>query len=92
MDDFFKPEDYMPDEEADDVVEDSAKRRIPVQLTVVEALEVAENFKQKMIDESYDVMIEDGEAEVKVPLEVVDALEVLIHYANTSFEVDEEEF
>ena len=89
MDDFFKPEDYMP--EQDDVVEDS-KRRIPVQMTVVEALEVANDFKQKMVDENYDVMIEDGEADVKVPLEVVDALEVLVHYVNTSFELDSEEF
>lgn len=76
--------------EDDDVVEDS-KRRPPIQLTVVEALEIADAFKQKVIDESYDVMIEDGEAEVKVPLEVIDALEVLVHYVNTSFDVNEGE-
>jgi hypothetical protein len=90
MDDFFKPEDYMGEENADDVVEDSSKRRIPVQMTVVEALEVADNFKQKLIDETYDVMIDEGEAEVKVPLEVVDAIDVLVHYVNTSFEIDDE--
>ncbi len=76
--------------QSDDVVEDS-KRRVPIQLTVVEALEIADTFKQKIIDESYDLMIEDGEADVMVPLEVIDALEVLVHYVNTSFEIEDDE-
>jgi hypothetical protein len=81
------------DDNSDSPIDDSievAQRKVPVQMTVIEAVEVLDAFKQKLVDESYDVMLEEGESEVKVPVEVVDALEVMIHYVNTSFELEED--
>ena len=59
-------------------------------MTVVEAVEVLEQFKQRLVDDHYEKMLEDGEADVRVPMEVVDALEVMVYFANTSFILDDD--
>lgn len=77
------------DEDSGNPIEEP-KRRVPPQMTVVEAVEVLEQFKQRLVDDHYEKMLEDGEADVRVPMEVVDALEVMVYFANTSFILDDD--
>lgn len=88
--DYKQIQENLDDDDAGAPLEDTAPKRVPPQLTVGESVDVLEQFKQKLVDESYEEMLQEGEAQVKVPMEVVDALEVMLHYVNTSFEMDEE--
>lgn len=55
-------------------------------MTVIEAFEILETFKQKMVDENYDALLEDGETDMRVGFEVLEALEVATYYFNTETE------
>ena len=70
-------------------MDDAAKADSP--MTVVEAMEKLEEFKQKLVNEHYDTLMEEGEAETKVGMEIVDALEVLLYYINTLDQLDSQD-
>lgn len=88
--DYKQVQENLDDEDAGLPIEDTAPKKVPAQITVGEAVEILESFKQKLVNESYEEMLQEGEAEVKVPMEVVDALEVMLYFVNASFDMDEE--
>ena len=69
---------------------DDAKK-IDSPMTVIEAMEELEKFKQKIIDDHYDELIEEGEAQTMVGMEIVDAIEVLLYYINTLDQLDDQD-
>lgn len=52
-------------------------------MTVIEAFEILESFKQKIVDENYEALVEEGETDMKVGFEVLEALEVATYYFNS---------
>ena len=59
------------------------------QLTIVEAVEKLEEFKQKIIDQSYEELIEEGEIAAKINLEVLDSIDALLYFINTLDQTDD---
>lgn len=55
-------------------------------LTVIEAFEILDQFKQKIVEENYEMLVDEGEAEVKIGFEVLEALEVALYYFNSETE------
>ena len=52
-------------------------------MTVVEATEKLEEFKQKLVDENYEELMQEGETTRKVDFETLEALEVILYYIQT---------
>lgn len=50
------------------------------QMTIVEAEQVLEEFKQQLVDQSYEQLVEEGETDSKVSFEVLEALESVLYY------------
>ena len=70
---------------------DSKQNQIRSQMTVIEAQDKLEEFKQKLIDEYYEQLIQDGEADVKVSFELLEALDAVLYYLYTMSETFQED-
>jgi hypothetical protein len=69
---------------------DNAKK-ISDQMTVVEALDKLEEFKQKLIDRSYEELMQEGEANVKIDFETLESIEIILYYISTLEQLDDQD-
>lgn len=55
----------------------------PSGMTIIEAVEKLEEFRQRIIDEKYDELVDEGEIDAKVSVEVMESIDLILYYIDT---------